>query len=73
MAQLSRPYQIALAATVFLALIWFVALRPHSTQLQLDAGGKHACEHAGSCRGESEGSGGNDTYRRYDPRGHPRA
>jgi hypothetical protein len=31
MAQLSRPYQIALAATVFLALIWFVALRPHST------------------------------------------
>jgi hypothetical protein len=31
MAQLSRPYQIALAATVFLALVWFVALRPHST------------------------------------------
>jgi hypothetical protein len=29
MAQLSRPYQIALAATVFLALVWFVALRGH--------------------------------------------
>jgi hypothetical protein len=31
MAQLSRPYQIALAATVLLALVWFVALRPHSS------------------------------------------
>ncbi len=31
MAQLSRPYQIALAASVLLALVWFVALRPHST------------------------------------------
>jgi hypothetical protein len=30
MAQLSRPYQIALAATVLLALVWFVALRGHS-------------------------------------------
>src|ERR1700677_1489767 len=30
MAQLSRPYQIALAVTVFLALAWFVALRGHS-------------------------------------------
>ena len=29
MAQLSRPYQIALAVTVFLALAWFVALRGH--------------------------------------------
>jgi hypothetical protein len=31
MAQLSRPYQIALAATIFLALVYFVALRPHSS------------------------------------------
>jgi hypothetical protein len=30
MAQLSRPYQIALAAVVFLALVWLVALRGHS-------------------------------------------
>lgn len=29
MAQLSRPYQIALAAVVFLALVWLVALRGH--------------------------------------------
>jgi hypothetical protein len=32
MAQLSRPYQIALAATIFLALVYFVALRPHSSE-----------------------------------------
>jgi hypothetical protein len=31
MAQLSRPYQIALGALVLLALVWFVALRGHST------------------------------------------
>jgi hypothetical protein len=31
MAQLSRPFQILLAATVLFALVWFVALRPHST------------------------------------------
>lgn len=31
MAQLSRPYQIALVAIAFLALVWFVALRPHSS------------------------------------------
>jgi hypothetical protein len=30
MAQLSRPYQIALVAMAFLALVWFVALRGHS-------------------------------------------
>jgi hypothetical protein len=30
MAQLSRPYQIALAALCLLAAVWFVALRPHS-------------------------------------------
>jgi hypothetical protein len=30
MAQLSRPYQIALAAMAMLALVWFVALRGHS-------------------------------------------
>lgn len=29
MAQLSRPYQIALAAVATLALVWFVALRGH--------------------------------------------
>jgi cytoskeletal protein RodZ len=29
--QLSRPFQIALAAVVLLALVWFVALRGHST------------------------------------------
>ncbi len=31
MAQLSRPFQILLAATVLFALVWFVALRPHSS------------------------------------------
>jgi hypothetical protein len=31
MAQLSRPYQIALAALVFLVLVWFVALRGHGS------------------------------------------
>jgi len=31
MAQLSRPYQIALVAMAFLALVWFVALRGHSS------------------------------------------
>jgi cytoskeletal protein RodZ len=29
--QLSRPFQIALVAVVLLALVWFVALRGHST------------------------------------------
>jgi hypothetical protein len=29
MTQLSRPFQIALAATVLFALVWFVALSPH--------------------------------------------
>jgi hypothetical protein len=32
MAQLSRPFQIVLAATVLFALVWFVALRPHSSE-----------------------------------------
>jgi len=31
MAQLSRPYQIALAVLAFLVLVWFVALRGHSS------------------------------------------
>jgi hypothetical protein len=31
MAQLSRPYQIALAALVVLAAAWFILLRPHSS------------------------------------------
>ena len=31
MAQLSRPYQIALAAVVMLALVWVVALRAHGS------------------------------------------
>jgi hypothetical protein len=32
MAQLSRPFQILLAATVLFALVWFVALRPHGSE-----------------------------------------
>jgi hypothetical protein len=31
MAQLSRPYQIAFVAMAFLVLVWFVALRGHSS------------------------------------------
>jgi hypothetical protein len=31
MAQLSRPYQIALGALVLLAAVWLLALRPHSS------------------------------------------
>ena len=31
MAQLSRPYQIALGALVLLAAVWFIALRGHSS------------------------------------------
>jgi hypothetical protein len=31
MAQLSRPFQVALAAIVLLAAVWFVALRGHSS------------------------------------------
>ncbi|HEX3518919.1 MAG TPA: hypothetical protein VHT29_07785 [Solirubrobacteraceae bacterium] len=31
MAQLSRPYQIALGVLALLAVVWVIALRPHST------------------------------------------
>jgi hypothetical protein len=31
MTQISRPFQIALAAIVVIALVWFVALRGHSS------------------------------------------
>ncbi len=31
MSRVSRPYQIALAAVLLLAVAWFVALRPHSS------------------------------------------
>ena len=53
MAQLSRPYQIALAATVFLALVWFVALRGHAASTATPAASAPAGTSAAAAKAKS--------------------
>lgn len=48
MAQLSRPYQIALGAIAVLALVWVVALRGHSSNPSEPAPSSPASTHASS-------------------------
>jgi hypothetical protein len=54
-AKLSRPYQIALAAVAVLALVWFVALRGHSSNPSVPAPSSPASQPAQSS-GSASGS-----------------
>jgi hypothetical protein len=58
MTQISRPFQIALAAVVLLAAVWFVALRGHSSSSagESSAPAPAASSAASSAAGASAGS-----------------
>lgn len=63
MTQISRPFQIALAAVVLLAAVWFVALRGHSS------GGSSSTPAASAPAPASSASSSSSTAASTSPRG----
>lgn len=61
MAQLSRPYQVALVAVGFLALVWFVALRPHGSTSGSSASATQQSAQASGQAAQSAGGASSST------------